>query len=722
MSTSRIALLAAVLLLAGCTRPGVRGITCDTDADCAQGQACSNEVCVGGSGSGSSSGSTSGSSGSSSGSTSGSTGSSSGSTSGSSGSGGSSGSSGSSGSTGGCGPCTAPGDYCDPQRSQCTPAYALAFAAPAPGGWVDGGGSAVQVTAIVAVGSTYAQPARVVLSQGVGSCSADAGDLASDAGSWSGAWRPSPAVDGPQQLCADAFWADGGHLATTSVAVSVDVTPPALAPSLSRQPDDGSDPDSTFPTAFARDEDPLAISAGASDDGGSGVGQVTFELTDLDGGAAPGLTGSVLSLQQPPIADHGTVRVHVTAWDRVLNSASADLDVPITRWKWVVDTHAGAPLLEPASPPGGRIYVAAATSGVDNVFAFEPDGGKVWSTAVADPPSLAPALGRLRRDAIFVAQGSTGKVSVVDLAGGSYTKNVDTSVNALATVDTADSSGTSADAAVLTSSASELLWMVVEDSSQAPLNDDLTPVAESGAAQGLFADSFNIWYGATETTAFVPAYVLRSVPADTSAPGFGTAQTRIGLSEPITVGPVASSQDAYFGSTASAKFRLGHVDLGNSSETPTAATLAASVASEPVIDVGRNAYVATGSTLTQYSPSLTAVPGPSGVAADQGMLLTAGHLYALSGQALTDVSLGASGGSFGTSAWSLSLTGLGTASAPPGLLCGPNGTSAVLVPTAQGKLAAIVIDEPGLAPNAPWPKARRDLLNSANIQTQSPCP
>jgi hypothetical protein len=693
--TRHIAIVGAVLVIlgSGCVKAGVSGQSCDQTSDCKNGDRCDNHLCLPAGGSSGAGTSGSGSTG-----TTGSTG--------------TSGSSGSSGSTTGrqdagppCGgPCSRPGDYCDMRTDggACTPAYAVSFVAPGSGTLIDGGPQTAVVHVAVVSASNYGQPAQVVLSVG---CDGGGAQLSQpDGGNWFGTFSSN--VDGTLQLCAAAYWLDAGHVGDAGEAVTVDVTAPTLAPSLSRDPVDFNDPSGPDGGAFARDEDPVTIDANASD---AHLMSVTYALL-VDGGSAGGLdpnTG-VLTLQTPPLEERAIYTVVVTATDAVGNQSSKTVAVPVTRWKWTATLPvSGNNLLAPAVGHDGTIYeVATVSSGTaPNVFALNLDGGVRWSATVPHAPVAGAALAP-----------DAGVLFVLDGQEMSLLRSVDGGISHGAIALTGPSTPAPEFSVAFAPASSGLETAFVVGKSN---NAVLTGIGSDGTTHALgfngVASSGNYAFGSQANVGLSSGSTRSYEIVDFTGTLFRQLDGGT-INESLKAGPYGDSSEAFL--AGGGGVQLLHVDLSGASpiESPGPLTLLDTISGEVLIPAAGMAVVAVGPTkLVEVSVGSVMTPRNLSLAAgDTGMLLATTSLYALSGPVATAVDYG-SPGATGASRWQVDLSQLGSvvATAAPSLMCSAHSTSWLLVPT-NGALVALVIDEAGLSTTAPWPKYRRDFANSAN--------
>lgn len=715
----RIVLIAGVLALVGCTSPGVKGVTCESDADCGSGK-CSNNVCVGGSGTGSSSSSTSGSSGSGSSSSSSSSTGSSGTTSSSSGSTSSTGSTGSSGSSGttgyvdagpACGgDCATPGDYCDTSvdGGVCTAAYAVTLVSPVASSFVDGGGANAVVTVTVAANSGYAQPSTVVLSEG--SCG-PSGTQLMGAGPFTGTWVPSSPVDGPVQLCATAYWPDAGEVGRSGLeTVQVDVTPPTLNLSLLRAPGPTSDPTSGYGTAYIRDEPALPFDPGADDDGGSGVASVSVTI---DGVAAT----SPINLQALPMnAAQKTFTLSAVATDGVGNVSAAHMaQIPVTRWKWVAVLPTPANVLMPAVAADGTAFAAIANGGTPNVAAILPDGGQLWAAQFSGTPRLPPAIAPTNGDRMVVveANGPTHLLKTADGSDAGFDSINNNTVQSMAIA----SGGGNPDTADI----------VAYDGNLYGFRADGTPyLAADNFGLNLSGILAHSQFGVFGTS--TPALI--SVTRSTSDI-FGNPTTIAPLAEDPTdsnatasFGPVSDDGGYFFFSDTNRT--IGHVSTSSGTETPASVVVSRSIVSEMNVPVAGTVLAAlnNGTVARVWVEGGALQTAKTTLSASHGFLAGSDNLYVVgsgtSGGTLVSTfdltsGLPADGG-LGTVAWQSTITDV--ASDSPAIGCARPGSheSVLLIPTTTGRVIALVIDDSGLR-NSPWPKARHDQLNSANSTT-----
>lgn len=675
----------------GCMKPGE---ACDSASDCKKGDRCDNHICLPAS---------SGSSGSITG------------ASGSTGSTGSTGSSGSSGTSGGfdagppCGgPCVAPGDYCNTglgTHGQCSPAYTVAFVTPAAGALLDGGSQPADVSVSIVSGLNYGKPGRVILSVG---CTDGGAALSSSGSDWTGTFAAGVSSDGPLDVCAAAFLDDGGLVASARQTVTVDVTPPTLNLSLSRQPTNTNDP-SLGAAAFARDEDPVQVNAGASD--ATGPVTVTYQLRQEDGGAANGLDANgTFTLQTPPMGERERFTVLVNATDAAGNQASATLAVPVTRWKWVATLPVlGSSLLPPAVAHDGTIFEvvnAVPTGNTPNAFAINVDGGLRWSAIIPHAPIAGAALAA---DAgkLFVLDNQEMSILLMGDGGAAHTPIALT--------------GPAAPAAEFSLGASSVSGFETAFVSGFANNARLTEIAADGSASALtfsnLSSTGNYSFGSQANVGLTSTSTRFFETVDFSAGAFTQLDGGI-INESLKGGPYGDSSEAFLVGGGGG-VQLLHLDLTGASpvETPGPLTLPDSISGEVLISAASKALVAVGTgkiaEVTVASPMVAA--DLAQVGGNTGMLLATSSLYALSGAQVAAIDYGTPGASHALR-WQVDLSQLSAstlATAAPSLACSTHGTSWLLVPT-NGALVALVIDEAGLNTSAPWPKSRRDFANSAN--------
>ena len=179
-----------------------------------------------------------------------------------------------------------------------------------------------------------------------------------------------------------------------TAAFTIDSTPPvvtAVVAPPSRSGETGftvADPSSA--NAWRRDEvavlrvtstEPInAADSRISMQGPSGAAVLAPALSPVTPCAQPACAETGLELWRPTLdAFRGTFAVSVTVADAAGNTATTNVTVPVTRWKWAFDAASGPVSSTPAVGGRGVVYFGTRDSS-GQVFALNPQGTSVGSS------------------------------------------------------------------------------------------------------------------------------------------------------------------------------------------------------------------------------------------------------------------------------------------------------------------------------------------------------
>jgi hypothetical protein len=211
---------------------------------------------------------------------------------------------------------------------------------------------------------------------------------------------------------------------TNTVNVTVDTLPPSFTISFSpvpiRAPGSGTqaaqgDPEQEYAAAFRRDE-PVTVTVLADEPAsnvtltvvGIGVGGAAGAslppVTLTSAGSCPGgvafCSTVTVNLYEPEMrAFRGTMTFRVDGQDGVGNRTSASAGLKVTRWKWAFDGVSGTIKGSPAIGDKGSVYFGT-TDSSGKVFALNPDGSLKWPTA--------PTVGNVASSLTVGAPRTTG--------------------------------------------------------------------------------------------------------------------------------------------------------------------------------------------------------------------------------------------------------------------------------------------------------------------------
>ncbi|HEX8700497.1 MAG TPA: hypothetical protein VF815_16730 [Myxococcaceae bacterium] len=239
------------------------------------------------------------------------------------------------------------------------------------------------------------------------------GTVARDGGLYSVPWTLPMVQD---QISLTAAYPNPAAQLSSTVTVTVDSVPPAFVISFSPPPiratpgnitiADQRDPAQGFDLAFRRDETvTVTVSAnetvasavltvtGIGPGGSAGQTQTLTLQTAGTCGASPYCVTATVDLSTLEMsAFRGNMVFRVEGQDGAGNRGSDTENLPVTRWKWAYDA-IGSLVGSPAVGALGTVYIGTnVTTGEGKLFAISPDGSRKWEAPVGDV-SGSPAVG-----------------------------------------------------------------------------------------------------------------------------------------------------------------------------------------------------------------------------------------------------------------------------------------------------------------------------------------
>ena len=622
-------------------------------------------------------------------------------------------------------------------------------------GGVDGGAVAVVAELVLTTEFTAARqfPDSLTFSatlSGGGDAGTFGAVVRSD-GTYSVPWLP-PMAQGTVELTA-AYPAAG---LSYSVNVTVDSVPPTFNISFSSPPQratgnltvaDQRDP--MLAGAFRRDET-VTVTVSANENVPS------FEMTVAGVGPRGNLGGTQTVTTQPaatcgtsPFCRTATVDLstlemgvfrgnmtfRVEGQDGAGNRSSATAMLPVTRWKWAYDG-AGPMVGSPAVGAQGAVYIGTnVTTGGGKLFALNPDGSRKWEAAVGDV-SGSPAVGAFNQgeETVYTA-GRTGAGSFLYALRGSdgaerakctYSNATD-APGAIAVGATSLAIGTAETGVTIYNGAPGRVVGVRPD---AVLADRCPEVSGSGgtvilpiaAGSSMVMRDENIFYaaGTSSPSARITSYVFGANMARAGFPQQTNQLTRgIAMSGDKLYAAAGSTDDASLGS-------LFSIPTTGGALTP---VLPASRVFNLAIGTGDVAFFGaeTAATAELLSLPLGMAASPTRVPAVDTLrgapvIARNDRIYTVNAQGKVSAWVASTLAPL----WNLDLQmDLSTKDTSPTLDCrrdsggaGVTGaTTGTLYFVGTTKLYAFIVDSPGLAANAPWPKFQRDARNTGNPAT-----
>lgn len=546
---------------------------------------------------------------------------------------------------------------------------------------------------------------------------------------------------------------------SAAVKVQVDTQTPTLTITFSAPPTrssgaanqaDQRDPTLGYDTAFRRDES-VTVMVSATETVSNvlltvvGIGpnttpgQAQTPVAVQPGGScsgAPPFCGTVtVDLSVPEMRDvRGTMDFRIEGVDAAGNKGTANTGLEVTRWKWTFDA-VGEILGTPAVGNRGAVYIGTKALGSGKAIALAPDGARKWEFTTGDVLG-SPAVGDFvsNEENVFVAAKSPANTpTLYALRGVAGTERVKCTYNGTNELPSAIAVGMTqgltglVETGVTVYNGAQVRIVELRPSGVLPGAEctdvsaaSMPAIVPGGAVvlqgQNVFygtgdfkVTSYDLATGSSSPRANWPqdtTYLSRGLTllgttlyggaSSTDNPGQGSL-----FSMPTTGGPlsivypttpisrvftlaIGSGDAAYFGAETSSAKELLSLPLATSGGTPNnRAGGVGTLRGAPVIAKNDRLYTLntqgrvaawTASTLTSlWEAELPSAPGNANVSPTLDCRRDA------AGQA---------------------VAGLGT----------------LYVPAAT-KLYALIVDSPGLDPNAPWPKYQHDARNTGNPVT-----
>ncbi|MFL5346807.1 MAG: hypothetical protein ACJ8AT_18655 [Hyalangium sp.] len=546
--------------------------------------------------------------------------------------------------------------------------------------------------------------------------------------------------------------------------VQVDSVPPTFTLAFSNPPTrssgsathaDERDPVTGYDVAFRRDES-VTVSISADEPvnnvkltvvgigpGGS-AGQAQAPVTVQPGGTcdgSPAFCGNVtVDLSTLDMRDiHGTADFQVAGVDAVGNPGSKSAGLKVTRWKWAFDA-AGPISGSPAVGARGFVYLGTNLfTNAGRMLAIGPDGARKWEVTTMGDALGSPAVGAFNSNEEYVyAAAKTGAGTVLYALRGSDgtekarcpVSNVTDLPGSLAVGTTSLTVGTGETGTGIFSGSQVHLVGIRPD---ALLSGDKC-VDISGSGMGALPASVtggafvmkdqNVFYG-------TPAFKLASydISAGTSSPRSGFPLNTTSLTRGLAIlsdrvyGGAANTDDPSQGSLFSVLMasppaisfvypqantsRVFNLAIGSGD---TAFFGAETVSSAELLSL---ALGTTGATPTKVADVGTLKGSPVIGKNDRLYTLnTVGKLSAWIASSLAPV-------------WSADLVLDLAKDTSPTLDCRRDASGNAVAGSSMGslyfaggnKLYAIIVDSPGMDPNAPWPRFQHDARNTGNPAT-----
>jgi len=630
-----------------------------------------------------------------------------------------------------------------------------------PDGGVDGGAVAVVAELVLTTEFTAARqfPESLTFSatlSGGGDAGTFGAVVRSD-GTYTVPWLP-PMAQGTVELIA----AYPAARLSNSVNVTVDSVPPTFTISFSAPPAratgnvttaDQRDP--MLAGAFRRDE-PVTVTVSANEN------VVSFDMT-VAGIASGGNPGQTQTVTMQPAGTCGTspfcrtatvdlstlemnvfrgnMTFRVEGQDGAGNRNSATAALPVTRWKWAYDANANISG-SPAVGAQGTAYVGATAGvGTGKVVALNPDGSRKWEAAVGEVAgSLAVGAFTAGEEHVYVG-GKTASGSALyalrssdgnESAKCSYTNATDV-VGALAVGATAVTGGTTETAVGVYNGAPVRIAgirpnaVLLEPKCIEVSGTGQGAVPAGAAGSSLVIKDQNIFYGTSVTGGTrITSYDL----------GSGTSAVRAGFPQStgnLARGIVLVGDKVYAGSGNSDNPELGNLfsisATTGGAVTPVYPTTGSSRVFNLVVGAGDVAYFGaeTASSAELLSLPLGMTTGPTRVAGvdtlrSAPVIGRSDRLYTVNTQGRVSAWVASTLAPL----WGIDVNvDLSMKDTSPTLDCkrevGGAGvlgaTTGTLYFVGTSKLYAFIVDSPGLAANAPWPKFQRDARNTGNPAT-----
>jgi outer membrane protein assembly factor BamB len=672
-----------------------------------------------------------------------------------------------------CSPACAEYEACT--RNGCRPRFtALNILSPANNavlsGSTDGGvdGGAVEVVAELVANPLYASttqfPPSLAFSATLsgGGAAGTFGPVVRTDGTYRVPWTP-PMVQGQIALTAAHPIAAAGL--SNTVNVTVDSVPPTFDITFSAPPTratpgnvtvaDQRDPTVGFDTAFRRDES-VTVTVSANET----VASVTLTVTGIGPGGSPGQTQtltlapagtcgaspycgavtvdlSTLDMR----AFRGTMVFRVEGQDGAGNRGTDTADLPVTRWKWMYDG-VGNIVGSPAVGAQGTVYIGTnVTTLAGKVYALNPDGTRKWETTVGDV-SGSPAVGAFNagEEYVYIA-GRTGSGSFLyALRFSDGTEKAKCSYTNATEVPGALAVGPIT-LGVVTSETGLAIYngnpvrivgirpdVLLTDRCPEVSGTGGSAIPASGPGSSLVLKDQNLFYttGLGGPGPRITSYDFAS-GSNTARAGFPQSTSH------LTRGLASAGDKIYGGAGNSDDPSLGSLFSISASTggaiTPVYPTAGSSRVFNLAIGAGDVAFFGaeTATTAELLSLQLGTTNSPTRVAGTDTLrgapvLGKNDRLYTVNAQGKVTAWVASTLAPL----WNLDLTvDLSMKDSSPTLDCrrdaGGNAvvgaTTGTLYFIGSAKLYAFIVDSPGLASNAPWPKFQHDARNTGNPAT-----
>jgi hypothetical protein len=667
-----------------------------------------------------------------------------------------------------CSPACAEYQACSSQT--CLPRFgALKILSPADNAVL--GGGPVQVSAQLVTNrpftDVFPDTLRFTLVQNGGGEAGSFGPVTRNGDTYTATWTPPASAQGQFTLTVQHPVPEARL--SSAVTLTVDAVPPTFSIAFSAPPTrsqgsatqaDERDPATGYDMAFRRDESVMvsvAANEAVSDvkltvvgiGPGATAGQAQPPVTVQPGGNCSGnplfCGTATVDLSAPEMRDvRGSMDFRVEGQDAVGNHGSAAAGLKVTRWKWGFDS-AGPISGSPAVGARGFVYVGTnVTTGAGRMLAVGPDGARKWEAAVGDT-SGSPAVGAFNanEEYVYVAARNGSGAFLYALRGSDGTEKAKCSYNnvtevpgSLAVGTTAVTVGTAETGAGIYSGSQVRLVGIRPDASLIDKCVDISGSGPGAIPASIPGGSFVmkdqlIFYGAAASK--ITSY---DIGAGSSSPRSGWPQTTNSFTRGLALlsdqlyGAAGNSDDPGQGSLFSMPTASG---VPISFVYPQANT---SRVFNMAIGSGNTAYF--GAETTSSAELLSLALGGSGAspmrASDVGTLRGApvvgknDRLYTLNGGGKVTAWIASSLSPLWNADLSLDLSLKDTSltldcrrdASGNGV---PNSTLGSLYFAGGSKLYALIVDSPGLDPNAPWPKFQHDARNTGNPATPiTSCP
>jgi hypothetical protein len=628
------------------------------------------------------------------------------------------------------------------------------------------GGGTVQVQARLEVNPTYASttelPETLIFSaaRNGGGDVGSFGNVTRSGDTYTIQWTPPTAE---AQITLTASHPTPTAVPSAAVNVQVDTQAPTLTIAFSNPPTrstggsnqaDQRDPTSGFGLAFRRDET-VTVTVSANEP----VNNLTLTVVGIGPGGTPGQSQSPVAVQPggncsggpafcgtvavdlsaPEMRDvRGTMDFRVEGVDAAGNKGTASAGLKVTRWKWAFDA-VGEILGTPAIGNRGAIYIGTKALGSGKAIAIAPDGVRNWEAVIGDALG-SPAVGGFASNEEFVyvaAKSPTNVPTFYAFRGIAGTERHRCTYSGSAALPGAIAVGTTQG----TSGASETGITIHPSSPGSPqvriaqlrptggllgaaecseIASSTIPVNAPGGAVVLQGQ--NLFYGTADFK--VTSYDLAT---DSNAPRTNWPQDTTYLARGLALlgntlyGGASSSDNPGQGSLFSMPTTGGPLSIVHPN-TPVSRVFTLAIGSGNVAYFGAETSSAN-ELLSLVLTTAGAMPtraGAVGTLRGAPVVAKNDRLYTLNNQGR----VAAWTASTLAPLWEADLPpGSGTADVSPTLDCRRDGAGqavaglGTLYAAAATKLYALIVDSPGLDPNAPWPKFQHDARNTGNPAT-----